>query len=521
MIDREQLDSMLQDCLAAYESGVPPRDCLSAFPEHAAELEPLLRQALSLRVAFAASPSEEFRKQARGHILFAAGNEAKAAFEVKPSTEFVRSARERFMFAAGRDAVRALDSKPSEVFVASARDRFLHAAGASTQEALRAVPPPRLTFWVNARRRLLEAAANPAPQRRQVSAPSMTFALRTGLSTAVIVLAVAVSGLAYMASQDRPGAVTAERAYIQLEQDITLVEAQVRSGELIPAEVIIELSKRTSELSQKLSEQPAAAPVAEKLPEIILRQQAVVSQASVVNTTAPELQQATLNLVQAEQNVRLFAAAVTPVAPPPTQTDEPQPTPTTQPAAVVEPTTVPVTVPTVQPTAAPAATSVPSVPATPAPLLAGQIRATLLADDHLYGLDWMRIETIDISFDIPTNWKIPGVAFSATGVGSVGGNTLRLDSPDGSIFVIVSLKTGLTQAITPTSVQAINLRSEGPDGQPISTGTLVTLAGDSTPALYRLIESIELTAPATPSATPAPSATPMPPPPTPSATTTP
>lgn len=508
---------MLQDCLAAYESGVSPRECLSAFPEHQAELEPMLRQALSLRVAFAASPSEEFRTAARDRMLFAAGSQTRAAFEIKPSPQFVRSARERFMFVAGRDAVKALDAQPSEAYVASARDRFLQAAGASTQEALRAVPPPRLTFWVNARRRLLEAAANPAPQRR--SAPSLTFALRTGLSSAVIVLAIAVSGLAYMASQGRPQSVTAERALFELEEDITQVENQARSGELIPAHIIIELSKRTTELSQKLAEQPAAAPVADKLPEIILRQQAVVSQAATVNSTTPELLQASQNLVQAEQNVRLFAAAVTPIAAPPTQPPAPTATAPAVPV-VVEPTQAPAATATAPaaPTA-PAATSVPTTSSTPAPLLAGQIRATSLPNDHLYELDWMRLETTEISFLVPANWKVPGIAFSATGTGTLGSSTLRIDSPDATVLVIVNMKTGLAQAII--NDKAVALRAEGTYGQPIDLASLVTLAGPSTPALYRLVESIELTAPPTPSATPAASSTPQPPSSTPTITITP
>ena len=501
---------MLQDCLAAYESGLPPRECLSAFPERQAELEPLLRQALSLRVAFAASPSEEFRAASRERLLFAAGSQARVAFDVKPAAEFVRGSRERFLFAAGRDARQALDTNPREAFVASARERFLQAAGASTQEALRAVPPPRLTFWMNARRRLLDAAANPAPSRRP--APSLTLALRTGLSSAVIVLAIAVSGIAYMASQGRPTPVTAERALVELEQDVQAVEAQARSGELIPAEVIINLSKRTTELSQKLTEQPAAAPVAEKLPEIIMRQQAVVSQASTVNTTAPELMQAKQNLVQAEQNVRLFAAAVTPVAPAPTEA--PQATATTQPA--VEPTAAPATTPTAQATAQPAVTS---VPATPAPLQAGQVRITSLPNDRTYDRSWTEVSTSDISFLIPADWKIPGVTFNASGVGTLASNSLRIDSPDATVLVIVNVKSGLTQAIV--NDQPFTLRGDGPDGEPIELSSLVTVAGPSTPALYRLVESIQLTASATPSATPAASSTPPPAPQTPVPTNTP
>jgi hypothetical protein len=117
---------------------------------------------------------------------------------------------------------------------------------------------------------------------------------------------------------------------------------------------------------------------------------------------------------------------------------------------------------------------------------------------------------------LPTTWKIPGVNFNGSGIGTVGSSSLRLDSPDGSVIVIVDLKSGGIQALI--NNQMITLRGQGPDGEPIETAALVTVAGQSSPALFRLVESTELTVPATPSATPSPSSTPQPLPPTPTPT---
>ena len=64
-MSKARIEQMLQECLDGYEAGLTPEECLSAYPAHRVELEPMLRQALSLRVAYATSPSDEFRHQTR------------------------------------------------------------------------------------------------------------------------------------------------------------------------------------------------------------------------------------------------------------------------------------------------------------------------------------------------------------------------------------------------------------------------------------------------------------------------
>src|SRR5262249_24586897 len=152
-MSHDLLPDMLQECLAAYDAGVSPKDCLSAYPTHRAELEPLFRQALSLRFSYAASPSEEFRARAKDTLMFAAGPYGAQGFAGTPDREFAKDARAKFMHAAGAQAQEALRSlpDPDPRYVARTRRRLIYSAGAEAQEALRAVPPPRLPFWWNAR----------------------------------------------------------------------------------------------------------------------------------------------------------------------------------------------------------------------------------------------------------------------------------------------------------------------------------------------------------------------------------
>jgi hypothetical protein len=470
----DRIDLLLQECLAAYDQGLTPEECLSAFPSHRAELEPLFRQALSLRVAYAAAPREAFRQRARDRLMFAAGREVSQAYA---------------------------QAEPDQKYVARARERLLEAAGASAQEALRAVPPPRLPFWVNARRRLLEVASQPRPQPSQ--APAM--ALRRGLSMAVVVLALAVAGVAYIATQGGARPVSADIA--QLEHDLAAVEAQARAGQTVPAQVIVDLSNRTAQLVEKLNEQPAAVQSAEKLPSIIERQQAVATNA-IIEGPAPEVRQAQQSLAQAEEKVvRLFAAsAATPTTQAGSAASPTSPAPSTPTAASRTPTSVP-----------PTATSGPSTVSTPPALQSGEVRVALLPSDSFGNLSWTEVRTRAISFVVPSDWTIVGIIANSAGIATLDGNNLRIQNAQqsASVMVTVNVVNGEAQAIVDGGT-AIRLRASGPDS---AIAPVSELAGVSSgPALYHIADSIELvveptpvpTATPTPTAVP-PTATPVPP----------
>jgi hypothetical protein len=295
-MSKKRIEQMLQDCLDGYEAGLTPEECLSAYNGDRAALEPLLRQALSLRVAYASTPSDQFR----------------------------REARLRLMFAAGQDVSQALAITPDPEFVARSRTRFLNAAGAAAQEALRDVPPPRLAFWVNARRRLLESAAAPRPSRRFV------LAMRYGLSAAVVVIALAVATLAPFTDNSPQ---TAD-ALASLEQQITKLEGQ----EQVNASELLRVTRGINALADTLDDEPAPE-IAHKLEGLTARSEALSLSAS----KEPELTQAQAELEEAQTKLRVFAATVA--------TAEP-----TQAAALVVPTEEPSASPTAEATQKPAAT---------------------------------------------------------------------------------------------------------------------------------------------------------------------
>src|SRR3954471_7688755 len=97
----KRIEDLLQQCLEGYEGGMSAEECLSAFPEQRAELEPLLRQALTLRVNFASAPSERFMARAKEGLMFAAGRDVVAAMSVEPNLDFKMDARQRLIMAGG------------------------------------------------------------------------------------------------------------------------------------------------------------------------------------------------------------------------------------------------------------------------------------------------------------------------------------------------------------------------------------------------------------------------------------
>ena len=105
-MSREQIEHLLQECLEGFDAGLSPEECLSAYPHVRAELEPMFRQALSLRFAYAASPSEEFKRRGREALLFHAGRDVAQALSKEPDDDFVMDARQRFLNAAGAHARR-------------------------------------------------------------------------------------------------------------------------------------------------------------------------------------------------------------------------------------------------------------------------------------------------------------------------------------------------------------------------------------------------------------------------------
>jgi len=329
-------------------------------------------------MAYTPTPNEAFAGRARAKLMFAAGSEVMKAMAAPPRPEFVQSTKQRFMFAAGREVVQAMASEPDRDFKLDTRRKLIMAGGATAQETLRDVPPPRLPFWVNARRHLLEAAVNPPKPAPRTVAP----ALRFGMSMAGVAAALFIAMGAYLYSQSAPTSVGAEFAMIE-QQTQQLQQAQ-QSGAPVSTALLADLTRRTNELAARLNEEPANANVENKLGPLIDRQRDIVQAAQTVSSIKPpgeeqQLQQAQAQLLQAEDKVRVLAArANAPAAP---SNPQPQGAATAVPSATsVPPTATSTTTPT----------KAPIVPVAPqGPVAAGQVRVRTLSSDTTLGIAWV------------------------------------------------------------------------------------------------------------------------------------
>ena len=462
----KRIEDLLQQCLEGYEGGMTPDECLSAFPEQRSELEPLLRQALSLRVSFASAPSERF----------------------------MAHARESLMFHAGRDVVAAMSIEPGGDFRMDARQRLIMAGGAAVQESLRDVPPPRLPFWVNARRRMLEAAQNPpAPQHRPM------YASRSALSMSLagIVAAVAIAGAAFFTTQGGQPSAAAELAAI--ERQVSTIELQQRQGIAVSPDLLADLTKRTNELAARLKDGDSQQfNFTLKLQPLIDRQWEVIQNASFIKPPAGEprealqqLQQAQAQLQQAEEKVQVIAAkqAISPpVSSQPSTTQSQQPAQTqlsssssgqTQPQGNSQQPSPQNSVPK-PPTLPPSAQSnVPTGPVAP-----GQIRVRVLGSDTTANMNWVEIRTTEAKFVAPANWSIVGIVQDANGFATLGGNTsIGFAGPDGSA-IIFNVRT--------LNFDGVINGQAFPSFQRIDPVELSNRAGAAAVYMRHMVESLEL-----------------------------
>ncbi len=422
-MSKNRIDQMLQDCLDGYEAGLTPEECLSAYANRRQELEPLLRQALSLRIAYATSPSAEFRHQAR----------------------------EQLMFSAGRDVSLALAREPAPDFILQERTRFLNVAGGIAQEALRDVPPPRLAFWVNARRRLLEAAAatTPAPARR------FGGLLRYSLSAVVVALAIGAVTVASLGGGNNSGSPDAQLA--ALEQEVSSIEERTLQGQEVTVQELEDLAEKTSLITNIIDQQDLGR--AEKIGGLILRQQEVfANQASTNETQLAEAQQ---KLLEAQQKLGTVAASPT-VA-----------------VAVIEPTQEPAETATEEPLA---------TEPEPVPLGPAEVRVEPTGDST-YGLTWQRVSTTSLSFVIPESWRLI-LDPDEDGVLTQTSSYLWLET-DGDDPIIL-LITDQGETIAQISQVALLLRGPGAAGATIAPETLADF-GEVGLGLHHFVLSIDLT----------------------------
>lgn len=459
MRTNDDLDRMLQECLDAYTHGLSVEECLSAFPGHHSELEPLLRQALRLRVAFAVTPREEFQK----------------------------ALREKLLFVAGRDAIEAFGQQPDAEFIERARQHFLQAAGARVQESLRDIPPPRLAFWANARRRFLNAASTPRPATQ----PAAVLA-RAGFAMGGVAAAAALAIALYLTSLGG-GTASVSAEFAQVEQQVIQIKQQTDAGVPVEPGKIVDLSQRIAAVADKITSDPSASPsLAEKLPSLIQTGKDIVDQAAKDSPASPaELAQAKQTLDQSGDKVRVFAAGV-----------GLPPAPTTIPAAAAAPANDQASPTATGAAPKPTATSVPP-PAQPTPA-AGQVRLQPLASDTTYGIAWTELVMQGFRMALPADWIVIGPAFDSSGVGTIATNTIRIQDPAASIIVLANVTTGQILGTTVNPSQALLLRAPGENGKTITTEELGAKTGANLAALLRhMLDSVVYT-PGAPTPAPAP-----------------
>lgn len=440
MSTSSSIDGLLQDCLAAYESGLSPEACLARFPMHRDELEPLLRQAIALRVAYASEPREEFRS----------------------------AARERMLFSTGRDVEAAFTATPDPAFVERTRDRVLEAAGASIRETLSDVPPPRLPFWANCRRRLLEAASRPRPrpqpQPRRAAAAGSGLVLRAGLSAAVITIAIFAGVMVMLLDTGTP---SANAQLAELEQQIREIEEKARSGETIRAGQLQELAEKTSLLAGRVD---PTAPEARRLADLIDRQMLVVPQVKVEPAAVIVLAQAQEQLTQADVKVAADGTSAATAA---------NSTPNSTSTTAATPT--------------PASTSTPRPTPTQAALRDDQVQVSPYMTDE-QGRAWNEVRTNKVKFIVPSDWKLAGVQRDEQGVASLPSGILGITiERDPLIVMNVDLAAGRVSAFI--QQQNVELRGAGVAGKVLTMSELLSLTDNDTAAqLSRFLTSIEVAA---------------------------
>jgi hypothetical protein len=80
-------DDILQECISRLENGATVQECLALYPEHAAELTPLLRTAVALRSVVAPVPSRSEAPRAAARVAFLAAVERQQRQVAAPSPD--------------------------------------------------------------------------------------------------------------------------------------------------------------------------------------------------------------------------------------------------------------------------------------------------------------------------------------------------------------------------------------------------------------------------------------------------
>jgi hypothetical protein len=315
----------------------------------------------------------------------------------------------------------------------------------------------------------------------------------------VVVVAVGVAGAGFLL-QDSPANRTERSA---LSSELDYISEQVRTyeqlranGQVVSPSLLDDLAARTNRLAEQYSAASPNSELIEQLPDLIDRQQTLLNGADSEMLAAAEER-----LEEADEQVETTDD----------ETPEPIATETPDISVAIAPTSEPSREPTVKPTATEEIT-VPTVEIVDADELGPrQLVLQYDADETALGIRWWRVTTSTLTFVIPESWEILELDTDEDGLAVLPANAIFIKTDVDDMILIISTEDG--EVNTVVDGEQFTLRTEGADGEVLSTESLADITGlaENWASLYNMLASIELSDDAstpTPTSTSTPTATP-------------
>ncbi|MGA2285421.1 MAG: DUF5667 domain-containing protein [Dehalococcoidia bacterium] len=455
-----RFEQRLSECLEALSSGKRTlEECLSLYPEDAAQLEPLLRTATLVG----------------------------ETFNVAPRAAFAAQARQRFLRMTERRLREELAAEPRRSFVMAARRRFLMAA----QQVLL-----------------------PRPQSRWQPA----FRIAASIAAVLVVGFLSVGGFAVTTSADTlPGdwRYPVKRTMEDIRYTLTFDQGGRRQLDIEFTQKRLDEVQKLAERGSKIGEGPLSDLAsqtnslvtanldpkdAEKVSELAQQQQEVLANvAPMVDPNASDELQA----AETESSKALFVSSVLLAASP-----APTPEPTSEAASTATSTPTAAAQPTQSAATAAASTPQPAVPAI-TPIPSAVVVAPIPYDDTA-GVSWDAVVIGPLSLQVPSRnsgWKMLGLEVNPYGVAAVP-SLLRVVNSDVSTIIVINPRTAdmyWDQNIGGSFYESVVRRRDGAILWQATEDDLKAFSPTNADIVFHILNSIVIT--------PLPTAVPTPPPP--------
>jgi len=477
-----RFEERLNECLEALSSGQRTlEECLSRYPEDALRLEPMLRMAMVLHGSLAA----------------------------QPRPEFAASARERFLRVTPPRLQEELTFEPRPSFVMAARQRFLAAAQRMAQEPKRA-----------GRRLAWPAGWRPLRVAEFASAAAVVFVMGFG-GFAVTTSADALPGdwrypvkrtvedVQYTLTFGEGGRQRLEIEYAH--KRLSEIEKMAAGGRSIGEGPLKDLASQTGSLVSRLDNAQLHGEDARKVEDLGRQQLKVLSDAAplVQEKASDELEQA--RSVSTEVYVKAAQVVMVEREKEGGLTAAVRPSPTAAPTAGGTPmagSTGEEPSPTEGAEPADPAPSEPEV--TPIP---GAVVVVPVENENDAGMAWNLVVIDRFSVQVPaetSGWRLFGLTIGPDNVAEAP-FMLRITNADATALVIINPRNGDTywEQYSDGMFRELRARiSDGPIVWQASEGQLAAFNAENATVVLRMVNSIKIEPPPTP--TPKPSATPTP-----------